>query len=44
MANYGIKIDLLKLKGAFMRNLQGESATKKCIIIPVDDCDGMFLG
>lgn len=42
--NYGIKIDLLKLKGAFMRNLQGKSATKKCIIIPVDDCDGMFLG
>lgn len=27
-----------------MRNLQGKSATKKCIIIPVDDCDGMFLG
>lgn len=44
MPNYGIKIDLLKLKGAFMRNLQGKSATKKCIIIPVDDCDGMFLG
>ncbi len=42
--NYGIKIDLLKLKGAFMRNLQGKSATKKCIIIPVDDCDGVFLG
>lgn len=42
--NYGIKIDLLKLKGAFMRNLQGKSATKKCIIIPVDDCEGMFLG
>lgn len=42
--NYGIKIDLLKLKGAFMRNLQGKSATKKCIIIPVDECDGVFLG
>lgn len=42
--NYGIRIDLLKLKGAFMRNLQGRNATKKCIIIPVDDCDGMFLG
>lgn len=44
MSNYGIKIDLLKLKGAFMRNLQGKNATKKCIIIPVDDCDGMYLG
>lgn len=34
MANYGIKIDLLKLKGAFMKNLQGKTATKRCIIIP----------
>ena len=44
MANYGIKIDLLKLKGAFMRNLQGKTETKRCLIIPVDDCDGVFLG
>lgn len=44
MANYGIKIDLLKLKGAFMRNLQGKAATKRCLIIPVDDCDGVYLG
>lgn len=44
MANYSIKIDLLKLKGAFMRNLQGKSETKRCLIIPVDDCDGVFLG
>ena len=44
MANYGIKIDLLKLRGAFMKNLQGKTATKRCIIIPVDDCDGIYLG
>ena len=44
MANYGIKIDLLKLKGAFMRNLKGKEATKRCLIIPVDDCDGIYLG
>lgn len=44
MANYGIRIDLLKLKGAFMRNLKGKTATKRCIIIPVDDCDSIFLG
>ena len=44
MANYGIKIDLLKLKGAFMRNLQGKVETKRCLIIPVDDCEGVFLG
>lgn len=44
MENYGIKIDLLKLKGAFMRNLKGANETKRCLILPVDDCDGVFLG
>ena len=44
MQNYGIKIDLLKLQGAFMRNLQGKAATKRCLIILVDDCDSIFLG
>lgn len=44
MANYGIRIDLLKLKGAAVRNLQGRTATKRCLIIPVDECDGMYLG
>lgn len=44
MENYSIKIDLLKLKGAFMRNLKGASETKRCLILPVDDCDGVFLG
>lgn len=44
MSNFGIKIDCLKLKGAFMRNLKGKESTKRCLIIPVDECDGMFLG
>lgn len=44
MANYGIRIDLLKLQGAFMRNLKGSTATKRCLIVPVDDCDSIFLG
>ena len=44
MANYKLKIDLLKLKGAFMRNLAGKTTTKRCIIIPVDECDGIFIG
>ena len=43
MANYRIKIDLLKLKGAFVHDLQGKAATKRCVIIPVD-ADGVFLG
>lgn len=44
MSNFSIKIDCLKLNGAFMRNLQGRTNTKRCLIIPVDECDGMFLG
>ena len=44
MSNFGIKIDCLKLKGAFLRNLQGKTSPKRCLIIPVDECDGMFLG
>ena len=43
--NYGIKIDLLKLQGACMKNLTGRSGqSKRCVIIPVDDNDCMFLG
>lgn len=44
MANFGIKIDLLKIKGAFMKNVQGRTQTKRCIIIPVDDDPGIYLG
>ena len=42
--NYSIKIDMLKLNGAFMRNMTGRTATKRCIIIPVDDNPSMYLG
>ena len=41
--NYAIKIDLLKLRGAFIRNLTGKTSTKRCIIIPVDDNPSLFL-
>lgn len=44
MANFGIRIDLLKLQGAFLRNLKGQTATKRCLIIPVDDDPSLFLG
>lgn len=44
MSNFSIRIDLLKLKGAFLRELKGKSGTKRCLVIPVDDCDGIFLG
>lgn len=29
MSNFGIKIDCLKLKGAFMKNLQGKARQDK---------------
>ena len=43
MANYSIKADLLKLTGAFVTNIKGKTATKKCLCIPIDE-SGMFLG
>lgn len=27
-----------------MRNLKGATATKRCLIIPVDECESIFLG
>lgn len=44
MQNFGIRLDLLRLQGAFTRNLKGKTATKRCVIIPIDDNPGMFLG
>ena len=43
MANFSIKLDLQKIQGAFVTNLQGKSATKTCICIPIEDA-GLFLG
>lgn len=43
MANFSIKTDLLKLKGSFLTNLKGKTATKRCLVIPIDD-SGLFLG
>lgn len=44
MQNFGIRIDLQKLKNAFLWNLKGKTATKKCICIPVDDNPAIFVG
>lgn len=43
MANYSIKANLLKVKGAFVTNLKGKTATKRCLVIDIDE-SGMFLG
>lgn len=43
MANYSIKLDLLKLKGACVTNVKGRTTTKRCLVVPIDDSD-LFLG
>ena len=42
--NIGIKLNLQALNGAFLKNLTGRTATKRCLIIPVDDNPAMFIG
>ena len=42
--NFGLKLDPLTLKGSSTRNLQGQPATTRCLIIPFDECDVIFLG
>lgn len=44
MQNFGIKIDLQKLRNAFLRVFKGKTATKRCIVIPIDDNPAIFLG
>lgn len=43
MDNFKIKLDLQKLNGAFLHNLQGKTGTKRCLVIPVDDAN-LFVG
>lgn len=43
MANYSIKLDLLKLQKSFLTNLKGKTVTKRCLIIPVDEA-GLYVG
>lgn len=43
MANYSIKTDLLKIKGAFVTDIKGRTATKRCLCIPIVE-SGLFLG
>lgn len=43
MANYSIKVDLLKVKGAFSANIQGKTAKKLCLCIPIEE-SGLFVG
>ncbi len=35
--NYFIKLNLLKIKSAAVMSITGKTATKKCLVIPIDD-------
>ena len=35
--NYGLKMNLLALGGAFVANIQGKTAKKRCVCIPIED-------
>lgn len=37
MSNFKIKLNLTQINGAFVTDLRGNSATKKCVCIPIDD-------
>lgn len=43
MSNFGIKIDLAKLNGAAVTELQGQNGLVRCVVIPVD-ANLIFVG
>ena len=43
MSILNIRIDLKKLKNAAVANITGKTATKACLIIPIEDA-GLYLG
>ena len=45
MANLNLSIDLTKLQGAKVMDIEGKYSTRKCVVIPIDNrlgtvCDG----
>ena len=42
--DYSMRVNLTQLAGAFVKDLVGRTATKRCIIIPVEDNPSMFIG
>lgn len=39
MSNFSTKINLTKIKSAFLTNLKGAKETKRCLCIPLDSTD-----
>lgn len=40
----GIRIGMLKLRGACVKTIKGKTAMKRCLIVPIDDNPCFFLG
>lgn len=45
MANFNISIDLTRIPGARVMDIEGKKTTRKCVVIPIDNavgtvCDG----
>ena len=40
MANYNLRIDLTKIKGAKVMEIEGRTCTKLCVVIPIDNEEG----
>ena len=40
--NYSVRLNLLKLEGAGVMKIQGKTATKNCVVIPIDS-NGIYL-
>lgn len=43
MSNFQVKINLQKLNGSFITDLKGRTATKRCLVLPIEDSD-LFMG
>lgn len=43
MKRLNLQVDLMKLKHATLTNIKGRAATKRCLVIPVDDAD-LYVG
>lgn len=43
MSRFKLKINLLKLQGAFVTTIKGKTETKRCVIIPINDAH-LFAG
>ena len=43
MSNLNIQIDLTKLAGAKVMDVQGSKSTRRCVVIPIDDKTGTVV-